>query len=266
MADNELTLSDPRLPSTSAQPTLLQTVMQAVLDPTIDPARLEKFLQIGRELEADKAKREWGLAFRAAKDEIDGIRIVKNGQIIYPGKNGAAPSTIKFARYEDLADAVKPILRKNALTASYTYRVETTPPKTVCVMKLLHAGGHSENFESIPLPLVDDGGGKNAVQGAGSVMTYGRRYAVQAAFDIVAVDEDDDGSGRGVAPRISEADAEQIHNCAAECEGKQPGFLMLFTKWMLAEYKVDRPESLNAEQAKGAMAKLREKMAALGIK
>lgn len=246
---------------------MLQMVMRAAMDPTIDPARLEAFLKIGRELEADKAKREWAMAFRAAKDELDGVRLTKQGKIVYEGKNGKQDSVIKFLRYDDIADAVKPIMRKHELTVSYSYRHETTPPKTICVMTILHAGGHSEKFESVPLPMVDSGGGKSDIQGAGSVMTYGRRYAIQAAFDIVAENEDDDGNmGRKQEPPITEEQIETLQNLVQACEDKNPGFKNLFAKWFVKEFSTAHVKDLRqGRQYKTALDKLQEKMTLLGL-
>ena len=245
---------------------MLQIVMRAAQDPTIDPARLKEFLEIGRQLQADKAKQQWAMAFRAAKDELDGVRITKRGQIVYEGKNGKQDSVIKFLRYDDIAEAVKPILRKHQLTASYTYRNETTPPKTVCVLTLLHSAGHSETFESVPLPMIDSGGGKSDVQGAGSVMTYGRRYAIQGAFDIVAENQDMDGTSQQAEP-ISESDYRKIEDIVQECENRNPGFRSLFTKWFVKEFKIDKLSDLRqGHQLKSVMTKLTEKMQSLGIR
>lgn len=263
----DLIIPEPGGELTGPQPDMLQIVLRAAADPSIDPARLEKFLQIGRDLQADKAKQQWAVAYRAAKDELDGVRISKRGQIIYEAKNGKPESVIKFLQYSDIADAIKPILRKYELTASYTYEVETTPPKTVCVLNLLHSGGHSRDFRSVPLPMVDSGGGKNDVQGAGSVMTYGRRYVIQAAFDIVADGQDDDGNmGREQPKPITQEEFETIANIVQACDDKNPGFRLLFAKWMAKELSVTDPKELRqGAQLKAVRGKLSEKQRLLGL-
>lgn len=246
---------------------MLETVMRAVADPSIDPDRLERFLRIGRELEADQARRQWAIAFRAAKDELDGVRLAKNGRIVYEGKNGKAGNTIKFLEYDDIAEAVKPILRKNDLTASYTYRYESAPPKTICVMTLLHAGGHSQTFESVPLPMIDSSGGKTDVQGAGSVMTYGRRYATQAAFDIVATGQDNDGSGKGLPDPVTEDQAMKLEDVIEACNSSDSKFRAAFTKWLKTEFNVDGVRSLfQGDQLEAVQGKLKEKMLVLNVK
>jgi hypothetical protein len=266
----ELRVNAPEASSPSSleiqQSNLLQVVMQAAADPSVDADKLGKLLEIGERLELQKKKQQWAESFHAAKREIDGITITKHGKITYESKNNKPGTVVTFLRYDEIADAVKPILARHSLVSSYRYRHESTPPKTICVMTLTHANGYSQEFESVPLPMIDDSGGKTSIHGAGSVMTYGRRYVTCGAFDIVAREEDDDGSmGKGVQP-IADEDLERITNCVRACDDKQPGFGKLFTKWMVAEYKVSAPTELNAEQAKGVMAKIREKMAGLGIK
>lgn len=254
--------------ATTEPQNMLQMVMRAAGDPSIDADKLEKLLRIGKELEQDKRAAEWAAAFQAAKFEIDEYRITKNGKIVYPGKPGKEDSVVRFIRYDDIADAVKPILRKNGLASSYTFRHEATPPKTICVMTITHANGFERVFESVPLPMVDDSGGKNAVQGAGSVMTYGRRYATCAAFDIVADGEDDDGNlGRDLAKPITAEEFETIDNILRSCEDKAPNTRKLFTAWMLKELKTANPKELmQGRQLKAVMTVLEGKQRQLGLK
>jgi hypothetical protein len=221
---------------------------------------LEKFLQIARDLELDKKKQEWATAFRAAKDEIDGYRITKRGQIVY--KTG---SIVKFVKYEDIADAVKPILRKHGLSASYSYRYETVPPKAVCIMNLMHANGYSQNFDSVPMPMIDTSGGKSDIQGSGSVMSYGIRYVTRAAFDIVAEDEDTDGNPKTFTP-ITADQASEIEQFVKECEAREPEFRRRFMRWLKGELHADSiADILQGEPHKIVLGKLGHKMKDLGL-
>ena len=216
---------------------------------------------------ADQNRQAWTQAFMAAKIELDGLKIKKNGAIVYEGKGGKSDSTIKFMRYDDIAEAVKPTLSKHGLAAAYDYEVLTNPPKTVCIMKLMHVSGHVEMFRSPPLPMVDSGGGKNDVQGAGSVATYGRRYVVCPTFDIVAEGEDTDGTLHEQPKPITDEEADTIANVVQACEDRNPGFRSLFTKWLVKEIKVQNiHDILQGKQLKTVMGKLSEKQTALGLK
>lgn len=248
-------------------PSMLEMVLRASADPSIDPARLREFLQIGRDLELDRKKGQWSAAFFEAKQELDGIKIRKNGKIAYEGKGAKSGGVIKFLRYDDISDAVKPILAKYGLMAAYSYRYETTPPKTICILRLTHRNGHFELFESMPMPMVDDSGGKNAIQGAGSVGSYGRRYVVCPTFDIVAEGEDDDGNmGKEQPKPITEVQARQLDDMVMECDNRQKGFGQRWYKWLGAEFHISsHAEILNGQMFKAVNAKIDEKARELGV-
>jgi ERF superfamily len=253
----EVTLATPHLPR---ERSMLDRVLNEAIGTNLDPERLEKFLAIARELELDKKKQEWSTAFRAAKNEIDCFRITKRGRIVY--KNG---SIVKFIKYEDMSDAVKPILRKHALSASYSYRYEQNPPKAICIMTLTHANGYSQKFDSVPLPMIDTSGGKSDLQGSGSVMSYGIRYVTRAAFDIVAEDEDTDGNGAPGKP-ITANQLNDINIMVQDCETKEPAFTRRFMRWLQKELHVDALEDLyQGEPRRIVLAKLGEKQRELGL-
>ncbi len=242
-------------------------LIAAAAQPGRDPATVREMYAFAKEVMLDQKKEQWAQSFFAAKSELDGIKIRKNGAIVYEGKNGKEDSVIKFLKYDDIAEVIKPTLRKHNLVAAYDYETILTPPKTVCVMKLMHANGHIETFRSPPLPMVDSGGGKNDVQGAGSVGTYGRRYVVCPTFDIVAEGEDDDGNmGRQQPQPITDGEIETITNIVQACEDRNPGFRRLFTSWMVKELKVQEVKQIRqGNQLKAVMTKLHEKQKALGL-
>lgn len=246
----------------------VRDILTAAAESGRDPGTVREMYAFAKEVMKDQNQQEWTQSFVRAKMELDGYKIRKNGAIVYEGKNGKPDSTIKFLKYDDIAEAVKPILRKYNLVAAYDYEFTPSPPKTICVMKLMHVNGHVELFRSPPLPMVDSGGGKNDVQGAGSVGTYGRRYVVCPTFDIVAEGEDDDGNmGRDQPQPITDAELTTITDIVAACEDKNPGFRNLFTKWMVAELKVQQAKDLRqGNQLRAVMTKLDEKQRALGLK
>ena len=92
----------------------------------------------------------------------------------------------KYAPLQDVLNLVRPLLSKYGLSiVQLPYTKETD---TGVVTILIHESG--EFIESDPLVLKAE---KNTAQGAGSVITYARRYAVSAILGI-ASEEDDDGA------------------------------------------------------------------------
>lgn len=221
-------------------PIMRETVMR-------DPALLREYLAIAERIEATNAKREYVTAFLAAKSDLDGLKITKRGAIVYPAKAGSGKkdSVVKFMRYDDIAEIVKPTLQKHDLVASYSYELLSGAPKVVCVMTLMHKSGHSQEFRSVPLPMLDQSGGKNDIQAAGSVGTYGRRYVVCPAFDIVAEGEDDDGSMKAVPDLITEDQAIKIDEIVQSVSDKDPKFRQRFMARLKTEMSCERIDDLH---------------------
>lgn len=267
--DNQLVPAPPTDVATrgAEKPSMLQTVMAAAMNPDLDPERLERFLSMARELENDKNKQEFHAAFAAAQSQISAIRIMKNGEIVYPGKNGGPASVIKFIKHDDISRAIKPILAEHGLTATYSSEMLPNAPKVVTVMTVIHHNGYSREWRSIPMPLVDSGGGKNDVQGAGSISTYGRRFVTVAAFDIVAEDADDDGNLGKTAKAITQEQADTIADILHELDQRQSGSAALFSKWIKQQFRVDTVgQLLQGDQHAEVMAKLDKKQREMGLK
>jgi len=249
------------------KPSMLQAVMAAALNPDLDPERIKAFLDVAREMDQDEKKQQFYAAFAAAKAQISAIRIMKNGEIVYPGKNGGPASVIKFIKHDDISRAIKPILAEHGLTATYSSEMLPNAPKVVTVMTVIHHNGYSREWRSIPMPLVDSGGGKNDVQGAGSISTYGRRFVTVAAFDIVAEDADDDGNLGKTAKPITQDQADDIRTILDALDEKQPGKKASFLKWANMQYRVENVSDILAgDQHADILDKLSAAQKQLGLK
>lgn len=91
----------------------------------------------------------------------------------------------KFASLAEVRSAVLPVLNKHGLSVSQYPKAGDGVAG--CVNILLHSSGEFIEEECL-LPL-----SKNDPQGAGSAITYARRYSLQAIAGVVA-DEDDDAN------------------------------------------------------------------------
>lgn len=99
------------------------------------------------------------------------------------------------SRYADLAsvwDCCREPLQANGLSVVQSF--EESSDGITITTTLLHDSGEYLSG-SLKLPLDRSGG----VQGAGSAITYGRRYGLSAMLGIVA-DEDDDGNAGQTQP------------------------------------------------------------------
>jgi len=109
------------------------------------------------------------------------------GEVKNPPKLAKNPFfNSKYTTLDALIDTAKPLLQKNGL--SFTQSCAGDGMNITVTTLLMHSSG--EWIESEPLTLKAD---KATAQGAGSAITYARRYCL-SAFLGLASDEDDDGN------------------------------------------------------------------------
>lgn len=166
-----------RMPAVSAENTALLTMIERVcVDPNADIAKLEKMLDMQERIMDRNAKQAFSADF--ATMQIDLPRIAENGV----GHNKA-----KYALLEDINDAVRPVLHKYGFGVSFS--IDQQQSQVTVKAKLSHRLGHYEET-CLSLPL-DTSGSKNAVQAAGSTISYGKRYAICALLNISTGDDTD---------------------------------------------------------------------------
>lgn len=90
----------------------------------------------------------------------------------------------KYAPLGDVINIVKPLLAKHGL--SYLQSPSGDGQNVIITTLLMHESG--EYIESDPLLLKAD---KATAQGAGSAITYARRYALSAMLGVASEDDDD---------------------------------------------------------------------------
>jgi hypothetical protein len=93
-----------------------------------------------------------------------------------------------YAKFEDINEAVKPILQRHGFAVSF--RMDTANGVVKVTGILAHKRGHRESTE-ITLP-VDLTGKKNPVQAVGSSVSYGKRYVLEALLNLTSRGQDDD--------------------------------------------------------------------------
>lgn len=216
MSDENLPTA-PRPAEVSPAEAMQQFIAEAVENPNIDATKLRELLQMAREVRADAAEAQFNQAYIAMRDNMP--RVKKSGIIEYPkNKNdpeGPKQKVANFAKWEDLDEVIRPILRQHGFATSY----DTAPRQgdgggLVVTCILMHTGGHKTRT-SIPVPL-DTSGGKNNIQGYGSSLSYGKRYATVAALNIIFEGEDDDGVRGGMVFMSEDQVTELIDLLAVE--------------------------------------------------
>src|SRR6266478_328855 len=185
-------------PTESATNTVSPLIGSIVaLDPRADVEKLERMMATYERLKAKEAE----LAYNAAKGRIlrklARIKIVKNRSVLYEIEKGnpqkGTYQAFKYAPLEEIDKHLRPLLAKEEMDLSYSDK----PREGGGILirgRLKHLpGGHYED-SFMPAPL-DTSGGKSTVQGVGSTNSFLRRYIACNIFNIVVVEDDDDGTG-----------------------------------------------------------------------
>lgn len=187
---------EPAAPSTALTP--MQMAYQLAARGT-DVATIKEMLAIGREMEADQARRAFDAALSAAKAEIPPI--IKNREVDFTSTKGRT-----HYRHEDLGEiarTVDPILARHGLSYRFRTEQENGAVKVTCIVA--HRDGHAE--ENALSGARDETGNKNSIQQVGSTITYLQRYTLKAALGLAATDDDD---GASAVPPAGTINAKQM--------------------------------------------------------
>lgn len=192
---------------------LLAQIVSLAANPDVNAANLTALADLAITLQGIEQKQEFNRDFSAAVMEMPVIS--RDGRIVIKDKNtGRITQSTPFARFEDIDRIVRPIANRHNL--AYTFEVGGTETRiTVCPI-VWHSNGFVHHGKDLPLPL-ETSGSKNNVQGVGSSITFGKRYALCAAFSIVTEGLDTDGNGSPSANVSLPHEREQL--VLAEAEG-----------------------------------------------
>jgi hypothetical protein len=212
-----------QLPSVSGESQALISMIERVcLDPNADISKLEKMLDMQERILNRNAEQAFAADFAAMQSELP--RIARNGTIEIKSKDtGKVIQSTPFAKLEDINDGVRPALQKYGFGVSFS--IAQAIGLVTVTAKLLHRLGHSEST-SISLPI-DTTGSKNAVQGNGSTVSYGKRYAICALLNI-STGDDADGNLPDLPPdlpkTVGEAEIKQLRNALKVASYEETAF------------------------------------------
>ena len=224
---------------------VLAIIERAATNPDVDIDKMERLLAMQEriwERQAQQAFTKAKLKMRPSLPEIS-----MRGKIVIRDKtnqNNIIQET-PFARFEDIHEAVMPILTDHGFDLSFKNGM--APDGKVRITTILsHVSGHSEETY-FDLPH-DSSGSKNAVQAVGSSTSYGKRYGVLNILNIRVCGEDDDGVKAGAPDTITDEQNIELGTLAAEVKADLPKFL----KFLGIEKLSDLPAA-RFDEAKSAL-------------
>ena len=179
-------------------------LIRLAIDKGIDTDKLEKLIELrNRELDR-QAQADFEAEF--SKMQAEFIAVVKDKE----AKDGQGKTMYSYAPLETLQEVVGPIISKHGF--SYTWREEAIERGKRVVMSI-SGYGHTKST-SFDVPQIDGTQRQNAIQIAGAMSTYGRRYTFIAGFGLTVKGEDDDAASLTFGDGVRYADfARRITGC-----------------------------------------------------
>lgn len=225
------------LPAVSESAAILSVIERAARDPQVDIDKMERLMAMHERMLARQAKAAYNDALAQLQPKLPVVS--ERGGIT----NAAGKVQSKYALWEDVVTTISPMLSEHGFALSF--RVSRDGDRQNVTGILSHRDGHSEET-TLSLPL-DMSGSKNAVQGVGSTVSYGKRYTTQALLNIVSGDQDNDGNGNG-SGTISAEQKDELVRLMQETGADTEKFL----KYM-AVASLDEIKAANFNRAKTAL-------------
>lgn len=230
---------------------IMAVIARAASDPQTDVAKIERLTDLYLRIRAQEARAAYMAALSAMQPDLPVIE--RRGRIIIKAKNdeNKVLQSTPYALWDDINEAIKPLLKQHHFTLSFRTGVATDGKITVTGI-LGHAEGHQEET-TVTLPH-DSSGSKNAVQAVGSSTSYGKRYAAGALLNLTFKDEDDDGVAGGTA-YVTDKQIADLQELIVETGADLPRFLKHFGVSKLIDLPAaDYPKALHMLQEKARVA------------
>lgn len=164
---------------------VIAIIAKASTDPRCNVEKMRSLLDMQMELLRDQRRIEYNVSMKAAQEEMKPIvRMAENEKK-------------KYAKLEHVDNALRPIYSKHGFSLSFNSRRESDNTITI-LCDVLHEAGHHESKElngAVDTTGAKGSANKTQIQGVGSTVSYLRRYLTLMIFNVVLINEDDDGSG-----------------------------------------------------------------------
>lgn len=181
--EHQAAVMDPR----HEQTRVINLIERACTDPAYDVEKLERLMDMQERVESRIAK--WNFDRAVSDFQGECPQIPKKRKISL----GSGPP-VPYASYDDMMLIIQPLLTKHGLSVSFdtVYRGEGVADY-ICKVS---GYGHTEP-RTLTLPWPSNMR-VNDTQKMGAANSYGKRYALQNALNIVVTDEDTDAEGLDV--------------------------------------------------------------------
>lgn len=244
---------------------LIAIVARACMSPEVDPAKMREILAMRKELDAERAKKEFDEAFAAFQSEVP---VIDKGKGV-PDRSGNV--AYKYAPLEDIAATIKPFLQKHGFSYRFDTDVQSEPGWVIAHCDVKHSGGHKER-STAKFPLGTQTGIMSATQVYAAALTFASRRVLTNAFGLTLAGEDLDGrlkqKGKGLTgvavDKELKALAQELWTLLKPVRGSESNW-KLANQWMQDEMVLTPEEfapDLDAERFRQVIAAAKKKMEA----
>jgi hypothetical protein len=196
-------------------------MLQAVLEKGVTAdsvGAVERLVDLYERMAAKEAEKQFAVAFIELRKELPKIFADRT----VPDKFGN--EKFRFAAYEDIMQAVDPLLLKHGFTVTFSSEIKEDRITQTCI--LTHIGGHTRTNQF--MARIGSGPpGASPTQADGAASTYAKRFALCAALNIV-IERDREGveqDARKEGEPISDDKAAYLRELVHETKSNEEAFL-----------------------------------------
>ncbi len=219
--------------------TMLEILAGVAADPRADHEKTRAFLDMQKEIMAEEARIAFIEAFIDLQAELPVISA--KGLIEIEGKVGKKGQKTPYATFNEINRVTKPLLRAHGFIMWFEPDVGADG-KIIMRGHLDHKRGHGKTC-AISLPL-ETSGSKNNVQGVGSSISYGKRYAAIALLNLTSeAPEDADLNGKTIdagPTLVSEKQIAELKHAIEDCGVGEETFRNKYEVEKLADLPIAR--------------------------
>lgn len=201
-------MKEPMLPeiipaATQSNPTPMM-LLELAISKGADLEQLTKLMDLQERYDRNEGRKAFNNALAAFK--ADPPQLVKNKHVKFSTAKGV--TEYHHATLDAIVNTVSGPLSAVGLSFRWDIKHDSAKVSVICILQ--HKMGHYEHVQS-PFVSPDESGGKNSIQGVGSVITYLQRYTLLAALGLATEDQDTDalpdGIGNEAVTLINECDS-----------------------------------------------------------
>lgn len=233
--------------------TFMEILREVINNPEVPVEKVQALYAMQRQMEQDKAEREYDAAMIEAQTEIQALKWDKKGD-----------NANVYVKYPTIEKMLRPIREKYGFSANFDTEPGPTADQMNICMDVAHKGGHRRRYR---LPMGIDGQGPKGggvmtkPQAVGNGTSYGMRYLAKLVWNIPMLVDKDDNDGAATVDRINPKQLADLKALADET--KRPNeTLAKVIKNLCYVYNVDKIEDMPSSVYQGAINALGAKRAA----